>query len=76
MWVNAEIDVLTEFDDFLCKTKLSDFSSDLDKEIPFFSKGIYFLKRNCSVERWQIIFDDLKIFLDQQQESIPLSYYK
>ena len=71
--IDADMDILKDMDTLLGKIAHSDTVSDIDNEPSFFSKGIYFTKKNDN-EILVHLLNDLNHSLIQNVSVLPLSY--
>ncbi len=72
-FVEADDDILEGIDINIGKMDISDFSMEIDNEIPLFSKGIYFTTRRKVVLIKETLYQCVE-FLEEQDRILPLSY--
>jgi hypothetical protein len=73
-FVKADTDMLDGIDVFLNKINHPDMISDINSNIPFFSKGLYYIERDCKSAFLETAFFELKSFLIQNRGTLPLNY--
>ena len=72
-FIEADEDILDEVDASLKNISQSDFLTDIEKECPFCSKGIYFMGKN-DIEAVNNVLSILSQQLSQNTRILPLSY--
>ena len=72
-FIEADEDILEDIDVSLKNISQSDFLTDIEKECPFCSKGIYFTEKNDK-ETVNNILNVLSMQLSQNTGALPLSY--
>jgi hypothetical protein len=67
-------DILEEIDNSLFRDMEQQLGRDLQASLPLFSAGLYFIERDCKSEIFETVFFELKSFLLQNRETLPLNY--